>query len=257
MSQRWSSDGYEFAIVRDGTTDGYPISTVLADPADERILGQSTMPGTYSCLLVRADGAVVLIDTGWGQAAPDGLGRVLDSLAELGVAPPSVTHVLTTHVHGDHIGGHARDGAPAFPSARTLIPRADWEWLQRRDDERAAAQREMLEPVVEAGLVDWLEDTAPPIGIEAVPTPGHTPGHTSFRIGNVLNVGDVILIEAGLAHPEVHLSFDADMDRAVETRRAVYARAAADAHTVVAFHLPEPVGVIEEDGDAWRWAPRG
>jgi glyoxylase-like metal-dependent hydrolase (beta-lactamase superfamily II) len=231
---------------------------VLVDPGDAWLLGIDTMPGTYSCLLIRGRDDTVLIDTGWGPGArDDGLGRVLDNLETVAVTPTDVTHVLTTHVHGDHIGYHAPDGTPTFPDARYLVSRTDLDWLRARDDERAAVQRALLQPVIDAGQLDYLEETPLPLSIEAIPTPGHTPGHHAFRVDGVLNIGDVILLEPGLAYPDVRLGFDADTARAARTRREMYARAAETGDTVVAFHLPQPVGQIVADGAAWSWVPKG
>lgn len=256
MTETWTQGQLEFAVISDGTTEAMPIENLLVDPAEAAVLGVKEMPGTYHCLLIRGGSELVLIDTGWGPGARSvGLGRVLESLADVGVRAEDVTHVLTTHVHGDHIGYHAPEGAPAFPNARYVASRADIEWLQGRQDDRASVMRAMLEPVLD-GLL-YVEETSLPLGIEAVAAVGHTPGHHAFRVDGVLNVGDVILVEGWLAHPDVKLSLDADHERAARTRREVFARAAATGDTVVAFHLPQPVGRIVSDGDGWRWIPNG
>jgi ribonuclease Z len=55
-------------------------------------------PGGTNCsYLVRAAGAVLLIDCG---------PAVLQQLAAVGVTPGDVTHLLLTHRHGDHILGY-------------------------------------------------------------------------------------------------------------------------------------------------------
>ena len=86
------------------------------------------------CLLIEADGALVLVDTGWGLAAyrhPTRFERVfrrivrsLDDEGEtalrqvegLGCRPQDVTDIVVTHLHLDHAGG-LRD----FPAARVHV----------------------------------------------------------------------------------------------------------------------------------------
>ena len=72
---------------------------------------------------VLSDGfRTLLVDTGFAPAAGSRRGRTslvppLDALGRLGVAPESVSQVLVTHFHYDHIGNVA-----AFPAAELLVP---------------------------------------------------------------------------------------------------------------------------------------
>ena len=60
------------------------------------------------------DGGVGRADTGFGRS-------IFGQKAALGISPESVDHILLTHMHGDHIGGMLREGAPACPNADVTI----------------------------------------------------------------------------------------------------------------------------------------
>lgn len=117
-----------------------------------------------------ASGTAIVVDPGDDAAAIAAL------LAESGL---TVTHVIHTHAHIDHIGGsaelHAKCGGR--------------NWLHKGDQfllESLEMQCGMLGmPVPETVVVDdWLEEgTRLAIGshhIETLHTPGHTPGSCSF-----------------------------------------------------------------------------
>jgi phosphoribosyl 1,2-cyclic phosphodiesterase len=58
-----------------------------------------------NALLVESDGTRVLVDCGFGPS------ELLRRLARLDVEPESITAVLITHEHADHVGGAARCAA--------------------------------------------------------------------------------------------------------------------------------------------------
>ena len=148
-------------------------------------------------LLIRgqADGRdrTVLVDTGNGGkwdaktrsfTQIQGGNPILESLAAMGVPPESVDTVILTHLHNDHAGGATRlDGqgkpVPAFPNARHLIQRQEWDDATGRKPELAGMYFEDdFLPLGEAGLVDLLDGEAQVLpGIRVAPTGGHTPGH--------------------------------------------------------------------------------
>jgi len=72
------------------------------DPAGDLEIHHLDVGQADSTLLVTPDGETVLIDTGdWRQDGAD----VIDYLEDLGV--DRVDHLVATHAHADHIGGHA------------------------------------------------------------------------------------------------------------------------------------------------------
>ena len=84
----------------------------IAEPDDQNcILVQ------VRCLLIETRGQRILVDTGYGDKLSDrergfmrldGKGRLLGSLAALGVEPQDIDIVINTHLHGDHCGGNTQ-----------------------------------------------------------------------------------------------------------------------------------------------------
>jgi N-acyl homoserine lactone hydrolase len=101
----------------------------------------------------------------------------------------TVTRVVLTHLHFDHAG--ALSLMPA--SVPVVIQRAEWEAGQ----DRAAVERNFMLPrdyaEVPANLVlvDGDHDLLGDGSVELLSTPGHTAGHQSVRVGDLVLGADV------------------------------------------------------------------
>lgn len=151
--------------------------------------------------LIRGRGHTVLVDTGTGGVNGVG-GALIANLALLGVRPEEIDTILLTHAHPDHIGGLlTATGAPAYPNATVFLPsreRAYWVAASTLDNASDRGRRNVLlvhrvlaicaEQIRE---VDGEETVA---GIHPCPLPGHTPGHTGYR----LEAGDTSLLIWGI-----------------------------------------------------------
>ncbi len=151
--------------------------------------------------LIETESERVLVDTGLNPEAvadPEahyGPGPIafFELEQELSVAErvdlDSLTKVVLTHLHFDHAGGLAL--IPA--SVPVFVQRAEWE--AGRD--RAAIERNFLLPRDYAeepeGLVllDGDHDLLGDGSIELLSTPGHTAGHQSVRVGDLVIGADV------------------------------------------------------------------
>jgi N-acyl homoserine lactone hydrolase len=108
----------------------------------------------------------------------------------------TLTKVVLTHLHWDHVGGLER--IPA--SVPVVIQRSEW---QAGHDE-AAIQRNVFlaRDYADAGreliLLDGDCDLLGDGSIELLLTPGHTPGHQSIRIGDLVIGADVSHFASGL-----------------------------------------------------------
>ena len=56
------------------------------------------------------------------------MGRLAEGLKALGYGPEQISVVVLTHMHGDHIGGLTEAGAPAFPNARYVTGRTEYDF---------------------------------------------------------------------------------------------------------------------------------
>jgi glyoxylase-like metal-dependent hydrolase (beta-lactamase superfamily II) len=98
-------------------------------------------------------------------------------------------------------------------------------------------------------------------GITAMAAPGHTPGHTMYRIssGNqsLLIWGDIVhSAPLQFPHPEWAIAFDTDQDLAIATRKKVFDMTSTDTLTVAGAHLPFPgIGHVVKSGNGYGYAP--
>jgi methylmalonyl-CoA epimerase len=154
----------------------------------------------------------MLIDAGLGDTRDaefrDLLGvdrvRNLDhTLAEAGLRPDDIDIVLATHLHFDHAGGFTRrdDGdrlRPAFPRARYVVRRGEWEAaLQPHERSRSSYLPENLQALVDAGVLEMVdEDQTIMPGVRVRRTGGHTMHHQSVWIesqgAHAVYVGDLM-----------------------------------------------------------------
>lgn len=165
-----------------------------------------------TCLLVRTPFENVLIETGFGGKVSEkqriifGLDEsvgLFDSLSKVGMIPDEIDRVILTHLHQDHAGGCTlgkEDGyAVAFPNARYMIQRGEWEDAVNADGQTIAGYRlkEVLRPLKLAGVIDLLDgDVEICNGVRVFLTPGHTRAHQSVLVESegttVCFIGDLI-----------------------------------------------------------------
>jgi N-acyl homoserine lactone hydrolase len=154
----------------------------------------------------------------------------------------SLSKVVLTHLHWDHVGGLS-----LIPSSVPLvIQRSEWEAGQ---DEDAIARnffltRDYAGQQREVELVDGDHDLLGDGSVELLLTPGHTPGHQSLRIGELVLGIDVAHFASGFDDHRFPIFAD---DHEQQARSAERLRAMRDAGlTVVPGHDPEIVlpGVV-------------
>jgi len=249
-----------------------------ADPAEAAKILTSTgaptdkMGTAVNAFLVNTGDKLVLIDSGAGQLFGPTLGRFAANLTALGIDPAAVDVIAMTHLHPDHFGGLlTADAKLAFPNAAMFIAEADTKfWL----DEAIAAKvpadnkpffdqaRMMVGPYVAAQKFQPAADGKEVVaGVTAMAAPGHTPGHTMYRInsGNesLLIWGDIVhSASLQFPHPGWAIAFDTDQDLAIATRTKVFDMTSADKLTVAGAHLPFPgIGHVVKSGTGYGYAP--
>lgn len=224
---------------------------------------------SLTCLLIRAHGTNVLVDTGLGNKvdakfrkmfAVDRTTSLEQSLTRLGLSRDDIDLVVNTHLHFDHAGGntmHSGDGAlrAAFPKARYAVQRGEYEDAVRVNERTCASYRpENFTPIGEANGWDLLDgDTELLPGITTVVTPGHTRSHQGVKIESegqtAFYVGDLIPTVSHLPLPYI-MGYDLAPIQTLETKRRVLECACAE-HWLLLFEH-DPViwaGYVRQDAD--------
>lgn len=222
---------------------------IEADDQDEIELG-------YNVAHVAIGDASILIDLGFDDPTPDSQWKaprhrrspgVVAGLAALGVTPETITHVLITHAHGDHVAGGSveRDGAwtPRYPNATYCIGRADWEGNPARDNPHSLLARH-LGPVAAAGRLELVDDAREIVpGVTMLAAPGESPGHCIVR---VTSEGATFYFLGDLFHhpcevPHIDWACKGRDAAALEmSRRALIAEALPTGALLMTTHMPFP-----------------
>ena len=170
-------------------------------------------------------GKKYLIDAGYGKPHNE----LLPQLEKLNLKPADIDAVFITHIHPDHVGGlTTADGTPAFPNAKIYIARREYgEWL--KDPKRKDLARHITPNQKNLVLMDYDEEVKP-YGLTPLCYPGHTPGHTVFRMElaqkgkpdkkNIYFVGDIVHAAAlQIPRPQFCAGFDMSPTAAAKSRR--------------------------------------
>lgn len=179
------------------------------DPEEKFVQTEKDYPGAVNVFIVefKADGRRVMIDAGFGSPR----GELLAEMRAAGLAPESVSDVLVTHIHPDHVGG-----LPDFPNAKVHVAREEYEAWARDPARKGLAK--YLPDESRLDLFSYGVELFP--GLTALKVPGHTPGHTVFRMKDRYFVGDLVHAAAlQLAHPAFCARYDVDPPLAAASRR--------------------------------------
>ena len=243
-------------------------------PADAK----NRIPLGMRCLLIEHPDALVLVDTGAGDKENEkfmaiygvenspvgtvGPTQLESALAEAGFSAADVNVVVNSHLHFDHAGGNTRrgeDGAAvlAFPNARYVIRRGEWDWAHHTNERTAASYfAHNYDPVRAAGRLELVGDDREVLpGISLRRTPGHTPHHQGILVESE---GERLFYLADLAPTAAHvplpwiMAYDVEPLVTLETKRHVWAEAAAERWTVMFEHdATNAFGRIIADGKGY------
>jgi len=225
-------------------------------------------------LLVRADGKLILVDTGCGTKeakAPGAVstresGLLIKNLAAAGIWSEEIDVVVNTHLHFDHCGGSTTlvEGRPrpAFPRASYVIQTGEWEAATHTNERtRGTYLMENFEPLHDARQVELVSGEAELVtGVRVVPAPGHTEGHCVVELESE---GEMAVYVGELAQHPVMLerlawisAFDVLPLVSLETKRRMLERAAEKRALLISVHAPYPgVGRLRVEDGKRKWEP--
>jgi glyoxylase-like metal-dependent hydrolase (beta-lactamase superfamily II) len=240
----------------------------------DMFLPQDAFDWSLNVVVVRSGGRTILIDAGLGLDPDLNLpraGQVVRRMEAAGIDLSSVTDIVLTHMHMDHVGGLLVDGVKDQLRADLRIHVAAAEiafWKSPDftqvsmppgfpDALRSAAKRFASEYRSHLRPFDNEHEVAP--GVVVTRTGGHTPGHSVVRLasgGDRLTFAGDAVFAVGFEHPDWHNGFEHDPQEAARVRLRLLRELAETGELLVATHLPFPsVGRVAVDGDAFRWVP--
>ncbi len=169
-----------------------------------------------------------------------------DSLKEHGLAPADIHLVINTHLHFDHAGGDTEFDAagkpvPAYPNARYVVQKLEWEDANHPHERNAASYFDMNYAVLHEKkvleLVDGEAELEP--GLKAVRTGGHGRGHQGVLIESegqaAFYLGDTVPTRAHIPLPYI-MAYDLYPLDTLDFKRKLYERALKGGWTLFFDH---------------------
>jgi len=268
---------FEVTALLDGTI-ALPMETLLTNATPAKInaaLAKAYLKPPFetsvNAYLINTGAKLILIDAGTGALFGPTLGKLVANLKASGYQPEQVDEIYITHMHSDHVGSLAANGKPTFPNAVIRAAKAEGEqWLSQANLDKAPeadkdgykAVMASLNPYLSAGKYKPFEGkTELQPGIIALPTPGHTNGHSIYVVeskGEKLVVWGDLMHVASVQFPEpgVTIKFDTDSKKAAVERKKAFAEAAKQGYFVGVAHIPFPgIGQLKAEGKGYRWVP--
>jgi glyoxylase-like metal-dependent hydrolase (beta-lactamase superfamily II) len=277
----WSRDlggGVRVALVQAGTfrsdagTLFGPVPWVLwgglvGDEVDEK----RRLLQALNCLLIETPAGRVLVETGIGERLDDKTRAIrvaegpwiVAALDAAGFQAETVDVVALSHLHFDHAGGLLRaDGERAFPRARIVAQRAEWE-VALGDNPRLVAsyvqpELRLVEPWARQDWADGEREVLP--GVSVIPTGGHSTGHQAIVVrgggdgGRTLAFFGDLLMRPWAANPRWVTSFDDFPLDSVVRKAELFAQAVDEDWIVVLSHEAlHPIGHLARDRDRFRF----
>lgn len=245
------SDGFVSRPLDANFVRNAPLSSVQATLAAAG-LPTDRIDVPFTPMVVDIGNQRILFDAGNGEFGAATAGKMFENMGKAGIQPASITAVVLSHFHGDHINGlRNKAGTLVFANARIFAPKPEWEWWM--DDTRMFSAPEGMKPAfnatrrvfspIAASVVKFEPGTTILPGVQSMPAYGHTPGHTVFTIDGgsrkLLYWADTTNVAAlFVRNPDWAVMFDMDAEKARSTRRKLAESVIQEQMLLAGYHLP-------------------
>jgi glyoxylase-like metal-dependent hydrolase (beta-lactamase superfamily II) len=266
----------EVTVVSDGMVTPPPAMLASDAPPDQLAAafkavgfepGKSQVPANVT--LIKGGNDLVLFDTGSGAGLGPSAGKLKENLVAAGIHPDSITKVVFSHGHPDHVWGTiAEPGGLHFPKASYYVAGVEWDfWMDPNTvnlfppEFQGFATEGQRQLASVKDIVTMLKPGDEIIsGVSVLDTAGHTPGHISLELAGgdgLIVVADAIVIPTiSFEHPAWKFGMDSIQDLAATNRARLLDRAANEKLKLIGYHWPYPaVGYAEKNGQAYRYVP--
>jgi glyoxylase-like metal-dependent hydrolase (beta-lactamase superfamily II) len=244
--------------ISDGYLDGaYEFMRDITPQDAERLLKDAYRPAppriSINCFVVHSGGRTALIETGSGNSMGPTLGKMPQNLIAAGIDAKSIDTIILTHMHPDHSNGLTdENGVAKFPHVELVVAERDVDYWFDDAAMAKATERQKLR------FFQWAREQIAPYqkqrrdakgevfpGVTAEPIPGHTPGHTAYRVASkgeqLLIWGDIVHIpDVQTRRPDVYMEPDVDPQAAIATRKRIFDMVATDRLLAAGMHMHFP-----------------
>ena len=210
---------------------------------------------------------ILLVDSGCRDLFGPTCGFVHKEIAKANVKPEDITDIFFTHLHPDHVGGSInKDGKAIFPNATVNIIEDELNFWSKDDFEDVEVNGKNMADLNKSVIKAYSErvktiKTNQEIisGVFPVPLPGHTPGHSGFRIDDdnisFVQMGDVLHIpNLQLSDPNISVLFDIDVEQGLKSRKKAFDMVCNDRMICSGGHFLEPkFGYLDKFGNGYKY----
>ena len=190
---------------------------------------------SMSAFLLETENKKVLFDAGFFEK---NIG-IPQRLKELKISPEEIDYIFITHSHWDHIEGLIQNDNMVYKNAKIYISKEEFNGVIKKVKPDKVGLFEKVKKICENQIIQFdFEDTLP-LGIVPIKAFGHTPGHTCYRKGDLLIIGDLIHGEKlQFKNPEICAVYDNDEELSIESRKKILKYAEENKLFLAGHHLP-------------------
>lgn len=208
-------------------------------------------------LLIDAGSQWILVDTGNGDKFDEKYRDIYgiegpslhDQLHEVGISESDISLVINSHLHWDHAGGNTTKNAagewiPAFPNARYVVQRGEYDFANYLNERTKGSYRIDDYVALERHHVFDFSDGDATIlpGVKVVRSGGHSPYHQCVLLesngGKAFFLGDLVSTTANLSFPFIS-AFDLEPLQTLQKKKEYLLQAAAEDWLLFFVHDPD------------------